>query len=275
MAKANNPEEYSVLIIEDEKTLMNLIANKLTKDGFKVYQAYDGQEGYEMIKSKQPGLILLDIIMPRLNGYEVLEKMKTEKISIPVIIISNSGQPIEIEKARQLGALDFLIKTEFEPAEVSQRVKKLLGITNGQEEVDDIVFKPREDANVKKLNIKILLVEDDPFLREICGKKLAKDGYTVYEAIDGLQALNIVKKILPQVVLLDIILPNMDGFEVLQRIRADEAKEVSQIPIIMLSNLGQEGDIKRAMDLGANDYLVKAHFTTDEIAERIKTIMKK
>jgi DNA-binding response OmpR family regulator len=275
MANAKQQGEYKILVIEDEKTLMNLIVNKLAKDGFVVQQAHDGQEGYEMIVSQQPDLILLDIVMPRLNGYEVLEKMKANKISIPVIIISNSGQPVEIEKAQAMGAVDHLVKTEFEPGEVLKKVKKFLGIISANEPADDLVYKPREDADAKPLGIKILLVEDDPFLREICGKKLAKEGYAVYEAIDGLLALEIVKKVLPQIVLLDVILPNMDGFDVLKKIRADEQKEVATVPIIMLSNLGQEDDIKRAMAAGANDYLVKAHFTTDEIADRVKTVLKK
>ena len=170
MAKTNKQGEYKILVIEDEKTLMNLVGSKLEKDGFIVHRAYDGLEGYEMIVSKQPDLILLDIIMPHLNGYEVLEKMQEDKINIPVIIISNSGQPVEIEKAQALGAVDYLIKTEFEPAEVLKKVKKFLGITDAEGQDDDLILKPREDVDATQLGLKVLLVEDDPFLREICSK---------------------------------------------------------------------------------------------------------
>ena len=268
--------KLKILILEDEKMLMHLISSKLEKEGFEVEMAFDGEEGWEKIRNGQPDLILLDIIMPRMNGYEVLEKMKEENIKIPVIIISNSGQPVEIEKTKEMGAVDYLIKTEFEPAEVLEKVKNYLK-KNGRTKdvlVEDII-KPRQVEGVRKLNLNVLLVEDDPFLREICSKKLAKEGYTVYEAADGAEALSTVKKVKPHIVLLDVILPTMDGFQILKGIRADNDKEVSQVPVIMLSNLGQEDDIKRAMELGANDYLVKAHFTTDEIADRINTILKK
>ena len=270
----NKKGKYKVLIIEDEETLMQLIANKLEKDGYQVARATDGEAGFNKIKSEKPDLVLLDIIMPKMNGYEVLEKINEEGLNVPVIIISNSGQPVEIEKTQELGAVDYLIKTQFEPAEVSKKVKSYLENKN-VDNVDDMVFKPREDAAVRKLNLNVLLVEDDPFLREICSKKLVKEGYTVYEAVDGLQAIKAFAKVKPQIVLLDIILPSIDGFQVLKKIRSDEDSLVAQVPVIMLSNLGQEDDVKKAMDLGANDYLIKAHFTTDEIADRIDTILKK
>lgn len=270
----NKKEKNKILIIEDEKTLMNLIYSKLEKDGYQVIKAFDGEEGLKKIKSDRPDLVLLDIVMPKMNGYEVLGKIREEGLRVPVIIISNSGQPVEIEKTRELGAVDFLIKTQFEPAELSKKVKDYLD-NNRASNIEDAVFTPREDKTVSKLNLNVLLVEDDPFLREICGKKLTKEGYTVYEAADGLQAIKAFAEVKPQIVLLDIILPTVDGFQVLKKIRSDEDRQAAAVPVIMLSNLGQEDDIKRAMDLGASDYLIKAHFTTDEIADRVNAILTK
>jgi CheY-like chemotaxis protein len=81
------------------------------------------------MRSGKPDLILLDIVMPRLGGIEVLEEMQKEPDlkKIPVIVISNSGQPVELDKAQRLGAKDWLVKTEFDPAEVIEKVKKNLG----------------------------------------------------------------------------------------------------------------------------------------------------
>ncbi len=79
----------------------------------------------------------------------------------------------------------------------------------------------------------------------------------------------------PDIVLLDIILPAIDGFQILSQIRVNKDDSISKIPIIMLSNLGQEDDITKAMKGGANDYLVKAHFTTEEIIGKIKDILDK
>jgi DNA-binding response OmpR family regulator len=268
-------KKIKILIIEDEESLVELLQDKLTKEGYDVATALDGEKGYSKISAFSPDLILLDIVMPKMDGYEVLEKMNKEKVKIPVIIISNSGQPVEIEKTTKLGAVDHLIKTEFSAADVLAKVRKCMHQDGSTNNKAADVPQPKENTNVKKLNIKVSLVEDDPFLREICSKKLAKEGYTVYEAIDGQQALDTINKVKPDIVLLDIILPAIDGFQVLHEIRASSDTAISKVPVIMLSNLGQDDDIKKAMEMGANDYLVKAHFTTEEIAGKIKKTLGK
>ena len=268
-------KKNKILIIEDEESLVKLLTAKLEKEGYNIQYAYNGKIGLEKIILWHPNLILLDIVMPEIDGYEVLERLNEKKIKIPVIIISNSGQPVEIEKTKKLGAIDHLIKTEFSPNDVLKKVENCLN--NGGKPKKEIskVLEPHEDKNVRKLGIKVLLVEDDTFLREICSKKLTKEGYTVYEAVDGEEALDGVKAVKPDIILLDIILPAIDGFQILSHIRKDKNKEIAKIPIIMLSNLGQDDDIKKAMDAGANDYLVKAHFTTKEIANKIKKTLNK
>lgn len=269
-------KKIKILIIEDERSLVDLLVTKLRKVGYEVEPAYDGEAGYEKIQSFSPDLILLDIVMPKMDGYEVLEKMNEEDIKIPVIVISNSGQPVEIEKTKKLGAVDHLIKTEFSPLDVQKKVRAYLDNKDKpQSDSDKSVLKPNENPDAKKLGVKVLLVEDDTFLREICSKKLTKEGYTVYEAVDGEQALDGVVSIKPDIVLLDIILPAIDGFQILSQIKANPDKKVKNIPVIMLSNLGQDDDIKKAMEMGANDYLVKAHFTTEEIVGKIKDILGK
>lgn len=122
--------------------------------------------------------------------------------------------------------------------------------------------------------IKILFVEDDSFLREICAKKLTKEGFLVFEIVDGEQALKDLEKIEPDIILLDIILPMVNGFEVLEKIRSSKNLKIKEAPVIMLSNLGQEEDVKKAFSLGANDYLIKTHSTIEEIVEKIKSRLK-
>ncbi len=114
---------------------------------------------------------------------------------------------------------------------------------------------------------KILIVEDDKFLRELIARKLVKMGYNILQAVDGEKGLESIKENKPDVVLLDLILPGIDGFEVLSLMGKDE--EVAQIPVLVLSNLGQKEDVERALNLGAKDYLIKAHFTPEEIIEKI------
>jgi DNA-binding response OmpR family regulator len=118
---------------------------------------------------------------------------------------------------------------------------------------------------------KILLIEDDKFLRELIIQKLGKEGYEVVEAAEGETGLTKLKEEKPDLVLLDLILPGIDGFEVLSRIKQDS--DVSKIPVIILSNLGQKDDVQKGIDLGAVDYLIKAHFTPGEIVEKIKATL--
>lgn len=117
-----------ILIIEDEDVLGRLLNNKLIEQGYEVVWSKDGQDGYEQIESFSPDLILLDIILPKMNGFEVLEKMRlSDNLKrIPVIVISNSGQPVEIERAQQMGVKDWLVKTEFDPEEVVDKVTRQL-----------------------------------------------------------------------------------------------------------------------------------------------------
>jgi len=119
---------------------------------------------------------------------------------------------------------------------------------------------------------KILIIEDDKFLRELIVKKLVKEGYEISEAVDGEEGVKKVKEEKPDLVLLDLILPGIDGFEVLSRTKEDPA--LSQIPVIILSNIGQKEDVERGLGLGAIDYLIKAHFTPGEIIEKIRAILK-
>jgi len=120
--------------------------------------------------------------------------------------------------------------------------------------------------------LKILVVEDDKFLRELITRKLAREGYDVVSAVDGEDGVVKVKENKPDIVLLDLILPGIDGFEVLAKIKEDE--ELSNIPVIILSNLGQRDDVDRGIKLGATDFLIKAHFTPSEIVEKIEAVMK-
>jgi len=118
---------------------------------------------------------------------------------------------------------------------------------------------------------KILIVEDDKFLRELMSKKLITLGYEVVSAADGESGLVMIKETKPDVVLLDLILPGINGFEVLEKAKQDP--EIANIPVVILSNLGQGEDIEKGLALGAKDFLVKAHFTPQEIVNKLKTIL--
>ncbi len=260
-----------ILIIEDEEALLSVLEKKLSLEGYDVFTARDGQEGLEKIREHLPDLVLLDIIMPKLGGFEVLEALKKEKgkiAQIPVVIISNSGLSVEIEKSMDLGARDYLVKAELNPGEVIKKIEKLIG----KPEKNSVSKKTEPIKQAQTIEgSKILIVEDDKFLRDLCQRKLEKEGFQVITAIDGEDGLKKMKEGKPSLVLLDIILPGLDGFEVLKRIQKDP--DLVKIPVVLLSNLGQEEDVKKGVELGAKDYLIKAHFTPGEIIEKIKKIL--
>ena len=118
-----------ILLIEDEEIMINLLQKKLTQEGYQILVAKNGEEGLKTMRETKPDLILLDIIMPKKGGFEVMEAMQkdNELKEIPIIIISNSGQPVELDRAKDLGAKDWLIKTEFDPREVLDKVIKQIG----------------------------------------------------------------------------------------------------------------------------------------------------
>ena len=120
----------------------------------------------------------------------------------------------------------------------------------------------------------ILLVEDDSFISGMYHAKLSNIGYTVEVVENGEAALERLQKApVPDVLLLDIVLPKKDGFEVLEEVRAD--KRLKQLPVLMLTNLGQKPDVERGIKLGADDYIIKAHYTPSEVVEKIEKILNR
>ncbi len=118
----------------------------------------------------------------------------------------------------------------------------------------------------------ILIIEDDDFFRELIRKKLLSENFNVLEAVDGESGIKLVSEKKPDLIILDLLLPNMDGFEVLSKIKSNT--DLSSIPVIILSNLGQQEDIERGLKLGADDYLVKSQFDIDQVTDKIKTTLK-
>lgn len=127
----SNPQEEkmrNILIVEDDAFMRNLLVNKLKKERFHVDQAASGEEAMEKVAEKIPDLILLDLILPQMDGFEVIQKLKTNpKTSyIPILILSNLGEKQDLEKAKTFGVEGFMIKANFTPSEIITQIHKLL-----------------------------------------------------------------------------------------------------------------------------------------------------
>lgn len=121
-------------------------------------------------------------------------------------------------------------------------------------------------------NRKVLIIEDDPFIADVYVLKLESEGYDVETAEDGIIGLNKLKKKKYDIILLDILMPNMDGFKVLEQIKMNP--EVSKTPVVILTNLSQKKDIQKGLDLGATDYIIKTKFTPTEVVKTISKVLE-
>jgi DNA-binding response OmpR family regulator len=117
-----------VLLVEDDEMLHSMYTQKFTKEGYDVLSGYTGAEGVQLAEEKNPDIILLDIIMPKMDGFAALKKLKKNKITadIPVILLTNLGQEEDIRKGKELGAVDYFIKANHTPQEVVDKVKEVL-----------------------------------------------------------------------------------------------------------------------------------------------------
>lgn len=119
---------------------------------------------------------------------------------------------------------------------------------------------------------KVLIIEDDAFLLELCSKKLKEMSVDIYEAGDGERGLEMIEQEKPDVVLLDIGLPKMDGMELLKHIRKNP--KIKKTKVLIFSNYSDRQKVKEGLDLDVSDYLIKAHFTLDEVVEKIERLLQ-
>lgn len=273
-------QKKKVLLIEDEEILSNILSDKLARAGYDVEIARDGEAGFSKITSYQPDLILLDMMLPKLSGFGVLEKMQQEKLlpTMPVIVISNSGQPVEIERAEKMGIRDYLVKLNFDPDEVLEKVKNLLPAK--EEASASVPATPQGSGTAPEPGVAkqeagsqraILVVEDDMFIADLLGRKL-HEKFAVHQATDTRSSDQILKNNKIDLICLDIMLPGEDGFTYLGRLKQDP--QYKNIPVVILSNLGQQEEIQKGIKAGAADYLVKANMAPHEIMERVEEILE-
>lgn len=266
----------TIVLIEDNLFLSDVIVKKLQLSGATVYKFSNGLEGLAAIRTHKPDLVLLDIMMPVMNGYEVLQVMHSEGLTdqVPVVVISNSGQPVEIQRVRQLGIKDYLVKADFEPNDVLRKVYEILGLEPS--ELASPTIEPEiltEDASVPDPGSpKVMVVEDDPLLRNLLSVKLSSTHCPYMFANDGTQAVDLIRKFGPDIIILDLMLPGKDGFEVLEEIKQDD--KLKKIPVVIFSNKNSEQDRSRAQQLGVERFYVKAMTDLPTFVDEVLRIAK-
>ena len=205
-----NAEGSTVLVIDDDSTIHDLLERFLTKQGFQVQTASSGSEGLELAKSLKPDAITLDVMMPGLDGWSVLTALKSDPqtTDIPVVMMTMVDNQ---NLGYTLGAADYLLK----PIDRKQ--------------LATVLDKYRLDSNSHS----ILVVEDDASMREIIRRQLEKENWQVMEAENGKQALEAIANEVPYLVISDLMMPEMDGFELVHQLSQHE--QWCSIPVIILT----------------------------------------
>ncbi len=136
-----------VLVIEDDKFLANAYRVKLEKEGFEVRIAVDGEEGVNTVSEFSPDVVLLDLVMPKKDGFTVLEEIKSDKkwAKLPIIVASNLGQKGDIDKAMKIGAVDYVVKSDEPLSEIIEKLKKYIGTDDSKNAPEGQVVRAKQD----------------------------------------------------------------------------------------------------------------------------------
>lgn len=243
--KDNNATQYkpTVLVVDDEQEFHDYLDNNLGHN-FNFIHALRAQEGLSLAKKYRPDVISLDVVMPEMDGWAMLNELKSDPNlqEIPVIMISMSSNK---ELGQALGAADYLVKP-IEP---------------------DVLFNMLSKQVIAEKS-SILVVDDDNSMRDYLGQILLKAGFQVEVAANGKEALKIIEKMPPALILLDLIMPVMDGFQVLEHLQKN--KKWENIPVIIITGRDLSNEEKEKLNGGVELILQKGGYRRAELINIIK-----
>jgi signal transduction histidine kinase/CheY-like chemotaxis protein len=201
----------TVLVIDDERATRDLLGDALAREGYRVVTAPGGRNGLRLAKETKPDAVILDVIMPDVDGWTVLRSLKSdpELCEVPVILVTVLG---DREMGIALGAAEHISK----PIDPPELLRTLDRVCRGVE-------RPQ-----------VLVVDDDPATRDVLRRTLSKEGWMVREATNGQEGLAELAKARPAVMLLDLMMPEMNGFEVLRNVREDT--DLHDLPVVVITS---------------------------------------
>jgi CheY-like chemotaxis protein/nitrogen-specific signal transduction histidine kinase len=239
----------TVLVIDDDRDACELLARSLTKEGFRVMTAAAGDEGLRAAREHKPDAITLDVLMPGMDGWAVLKMLKSdpEVARIPVVMISmvDGG-----DMGRALGAADYLPKP-IDRDRLSAVLRRFRG--------------PQAPCPA-------VVIEDDPASREVLRRTLEQDGWRVCEAQNGREGLELLKGGTPDLILLDLMMPEMDGFEFVETLRANELW--AQIPVVVVTARELSSEQRERLEGRVRKVLQKGALTSDALAREIRRLAR-
>ncbi len=270
MPETTNVKQEKILIIEADVSVGESLQNTLKQAGYNVFLTKTGSEGLKGVFDILPHLVILDTDIPEMDGYEILEKKQAEPLlaKIPVFLMSTQGVAINMRRVPPGSVAEFLMALHANPEDILAKVNSHFSHKLAEVEVKNPVIT-YPDSSKKK----ILWVEDDKLIGTILAKKLLSSGFDLFHAKNGEEALESLKNATPDAIVVDLLLPGMSGFDILQQIQMDE--KLKKIPSMVLSNLSKPSDIDKAKLLGAKKFLVKAAASLDQIVLEVKELAGK
>jgi signal transduction histidine kinase/DNA-binding response OmpR family regulator len=238
-----------VLVVDDDPQVLDMVARFLTRDGFEVIPCTEGSDALRLARENSPGAITLDVFMKGKDGWQVLSDLKSDPLTarIPVVMLTIADDK---KKAITLGASDFLAKP-IEP-------EKLAAVLN----------KFRSQSGKKH----VLVVDDGEMNRDLLRRMIERLGWSVTEASNGMEALASLAENRPVLIMLDLMMPKMDGFEFLQKMRA--SKEWKDIPVIVLTAMHLTSEQRAELEAGAQKILSKTAFAKPDWGENLAEILR-
>ena len=241
-----------VLVVEDDPAAAELLTRQLGNAGYRTEVAKSGAEALALARELKPAAITLDIIMPELDGWEVITRLKSDAATshIPVVVVSVVDNP---ELGIALGAIDYFVK----PVNASALVERL-----------DRFDAPRAPGNRK---VRVLVVDDEPANRTLLTEALEPAGFTVMTASGGRDAIKIAKRSKPDLVLLDLLMPDVNGFDVVEALRADDKTRDTPIMVLTAANLTEVD--KRQLNGRVSQILSRGSVATSDIIGLLKNVV--
>ena len=252
----------TILIVDDERLICDLLRAVLSRHGHEVITASNGREGLDLFKERRPRFTLLDLRMPEMNGIEVLKQIRAIDQKAAVMILTAWGSDALEQQARQLGVMDFLSKGLALDVLVAAMERALPKSAKPPAHSPDASASPaaapaapppEAPPPAKAAGDSILVVDDEPPICELLQRFLSLRGYRVQVASDGPQALAAVDREVPQLIVLDMNMPGMNGVEVLRQLRAKQYAG----GVILLTTSQDDSLLQEALDLGSVDVMGK------------------
>ncbi len=275
--------EHLILVVDDDPLNLELLSAQLIAREYRVITANNGEKALAAVEENTPDLILLDIMMPGIDGYEVTRQLKSdpETKEIPIILVTALTEDAEKKRGLEAGADEFINKPVNHP-ELDTRVRSLLRLKEYQDQIGSrkqsaclICQDPtdKEVGNRTPADLPtILVVEDDPISAKLMTTYLSPIPCKIELAQTGEEALRLVSQKKIDIMLLDIMLPALDGFEVCKSIKGKE--DTIPIQVVMTTGLTDTKSKLRGIDLGTDDFIVKP-VNKDELRARVKSLIKK